>query len=538
MRSLLLRARSSLPVTLSLAAAAGLGIDTCRADGVSGAAAEKVAANPFPRRHGAAAVAGEPRFTRAQVLKNDGVDGRPMWITYRDGVYNVTKFHEIHPGGDLIKQAAGADVSVFWDYWGHHHHAPSVGKYLEQLRIGALTKEDQIDDVASMGEGNSKENDPYQAEPVRNRSFHTVFMERPWSSETLPDVLEKEGYLTSSEALYVRNHAPVPDCAWVPEGESESAYANNHEVSFEVNGGASSSMTTVAELKTRFGTETVTSILQCAGNRASEDIAATGPSGFNGTPFEHIKSGMVGNAEWTGIALSKVLSALYPSECKAALKDDEEYHVVFEGADGYSASTPLSRVLSRENGCLLVTEMNGKALSPDHGYPLRAFVPGVAGARSVKWLESVKLQKGPVDAPWNSYYYKDASAAQIQGLPLQSLIFGASRTQKKTSSGSSTVLSVTGVAYGGGSGNSIEKVEVSTDEGRSWSEATLKMEEKTRNRKHRDFGWVRWEAEVPAGAQTVCCRATDSASVTQPRISSKQRGYLFNGWSKFEIAAK
>ena len=205
-------------------------------------------------------------------------------------------------------------------------------------------------------------------------------MERPWSSETPPDVLEKEGYLTSNEALYVRNHAPVPDCAWVPEGESESAYANNHEVSFEVNGGASSSMTTVAELKTRFGTETVTSILQCAGNRASEDIAATGPSGFNGTPFEHIKAGMVGNAEWTGIALSKVLSALYPSECKAALKDDEEYHVVFEGADGYSASTPLSLVLSRENGCLLVTEMNGKALSPDHGYPLRAFVPGVAGA--------------------------------------------------------------------------------------------------------------------------------------------------------------
>ena len=76
-----------MPVTLSLAA--GLGIDTCRADGVSGAAAKKVAANPFPavmellrwRR---------PLFTRARVMKNDGVDGRPMWITYRDGVYDVT----------------------------------------------------------------------------------------------------------------------------------------------------------------------------------------------------------------------------------------------------------------------------------------------------------------------------------------------------------------------------------------------------------------------------------------------------------------
>ena len=57
---------------------------------------------------------------------------------------------------------------------------------------------------------------------------------------------------------------------------------------------------TIAQLEARFGAATVTSVLQCAGNRASEDIAATGPSGFTGTVFETITQGMVGNARWTG----------------------------------------------------------------------------------------------------------------------------------------------------------------------------------------------------------------------------------------------
>lgn len=536
MHRMLLRPRPFLALAslTGLGAAGSLPVEGLEVSHAEGAiSAQRVAAKPFPRRRGAARISGEPHFTREQVLRNDGVDGRPMWVTYRDGVYDVTKFHEIHPGGNLIKQAAGSDVSLFWDYWGHHHHAPSVGKYLEKLRIGSLKKEDQIDGD-TMGE--DKKDDPYSAEPPRERSLHTIFAERPFCSETPKDVLKKEGYLTSADALYVRNHAPVPDCAWVPEGESETAYSNNYEVTFEARGnnedGASASMT-IGELKARYGTETVTSILQCAGNRASEDIAATGPNGFTGTVFETITLGMCGNGEWTGIPLCDILPALFPVECKAALDGGgEEYHVVFEGADGYSSSTPLARVLKRENGCLLVTKMNGKPLSPDHGYPLRAFVPGNAGARSVKWLEVVSLQKSPVDAPWNSYYYKDAAASQIHDLPLQSLILGAQKVKNE----SKTVLSVTGVAYGGGSGNSIAKVEVSVDDGENWIEATLKAEEKAgTDQKHRDFGWVRWEAELPMQIKQVCCRATDSASQTQPRISPKQRGYLFNGWSKLEI---
>ena len=94
---------------------------------------------------------GEPTFTRAQVASNDGVEGRPMWVSYRGGVYDATEFRRIHPGGHIISQAAGADVSAFWDVWAHHHHAPKVGQYLKEIRIGALKeKDDEVRVVAGV----------------------------------------------------------------------------------------------------------------------------------------------------------------------------------------------------------------------------------------------------------------------------------------------------------------------------------------------------------------------------------------------------
>ena len=466
---------------------------------------------------------GEPQYTRAQVSVNDGTDGKRMWVTYKSGVYDISEFRKIHPGGYLIMQAAGTDVMEFWDRWAWHHEAPLVGSYLEKLRIGEL-----VDGVV---ESTDTAYDPYGSEPVRNKSIHTIFTERPFSSETTPAKLGAS-YLTSAEALYVRNHAPVPDVAWNEEGMTREEGCEEHELVFETESIDAASTHTITELRDKFGVTTITSILQCAGNRASEDIAATGPSGFSGGPYEKISCGMIGNLQWSGVLLSEILPCFYPEACK----DASNWHVVFEGADEYQSSTPLNRLLDRKNDCLIATEMNNEPLSPDHGYPARVVLPGVAGARNVKWLQSIKLSKNPSTMPWNEYYYKNSNLQHIQELPLQALVLGKSYYHRGLGKNKTVVLN--GVAYSGGTGNKIARVEVSTDNGKNWQEAQLKTEEVLKDGSRSHFGWVRWTASVVAptqGSSTVVCRATDSEGITQVEVSPKQKGYLFNGWSKMKI---
>jgi sulfite oxidase len=508
---------------------------------------DRAAAPPLERRPGARRVPGEPIYSIEQVSKADGVDGRPFWVTYRNGVYDITDFLEVHPGGGLIMQAAGADVGTFWDIWAHHHHAPKVGEWLEKLRIGTL-KED-----TDNGNGDY---DPYEDEPIRDRSVQRIFTERPYCSET-PNSELINSYLTSAEALYVRNHAPVPNSAFSPEGTGRAYHAKQHEIIFEImNSTTANSFSptsslksitkSIAELRKEFGITTITSVLQCAGNRASEDITATGPNGFSGSPYEKITQGMVGNAQWSGIRLSDILPCLFPDVCNEVKRHGGgEWHVVFEGADGYSASSPLTRVLDSKNDCILATDMNGMSLSPDHGYPVRAVLPGVAGARNVKWIQSISVQRKPVDAPWNEYYYKNSRAEQIQTLPLQSLILSHEvKKMKDTASNECMGIEIKGVAYSGGTGNAIAKVEVSADGGKTWSNASLKTHEVLKDGSQKNFGWVRWSAELEtkteggtgmAKTMTICCRATDSEGNSQMEVSDKQRGYLYNGWSKVNV---
>lgn len=58
----------------------------------------------------------------------------------------------------------------------------------------------------------------------------------------------------------------------------------------------------------------------------------------------------------------------------------------------YGASIPLSTAMSDRCDVILAYEMNGYPIPRDHGYPVRAFVPGTVGARCVKWLSKSQLK--------------------------------------------------------------------------------------------------------------------------------------------------
>jgi hypothetical protein len=121
------------------------------------------------------------------------------------------------------------------------------------------------------------------------------------------------------------------------------------------------------------------------------------PPSQNNTPFAAITNGMGGNVRWQGVWLHEVLRAMYPEECK----HPEGLHVLFDGADEYGASTPLTHVLDPQNDCMLATGMNNGPLLPDHGYPIRAVLPGIIGARNVKWVNSVRLARTSSESPWS-----------------------------------------------------------------------------------------------------------------------------------------
>ena len=64
---------------------------------------------------------------RQDVRKHYKAESR-VWMTYRNGVYDVTDFIAKHPGAQNIMLAAGGDVQPFWDIY-------SVHKGNEQARL-------------------------------------------------------------------------------------------------------------------------------------------------------------------------------------------------------------------------------------------------------------------------------------------------------------------------------------------------------------------------------------------------------------------
>ena len=81
------------------------------------------------RWHSVAESKAERTFSAEEVAARDGTDGRPLWVSFRGGVHDVTEFVKEHPGGRFIEQAAGGDVEGFWKYWFYHFHSPKVAEY-------------------------------------------------------------------------------------------------------------------------------------------------------------------------------------------------------------------------------------------------------------------------------------------------------------------------------------------------------------------------------------------------------------------------
>jgi sulfite oxidase len=335
----------------------------------------------------------------------------------------------------------------------------------------------------------------------------------------------RQAFVTPQECFFVRNHSVVPD-------------VDIHSYRLSVKGQVKVPLElSLEDLRAHFPASTVMSTLQCAGHRRNE-LAAYRP-----IPGEiPWRAETIGNAVWRGVTLREVLQA-------AGVRESVQ-HVSFLGLDAihkgrerieFGGSIPIEKAMSAE--VLLAYEMNGQPLSPHHGFPLRVLVPGYIGARSVKWLASIVLQ----DDPSTNYYqvraYKlfpphtqaenaDWTQGQMLGpLPLNSVIFRPTAGE---------LLEAGPISIGGyasaSEGHRIERVELSSDGGATWTHATLREQPQP-------WTWCFWEVTVPLGpgAHELIVRAWDSAGCTQPediRQVWNWKGYVNNAWHRVTVSVE
>lgn len=339
----------------------------------------------------------------------------------------------------------------------------------------------------------------------------------------VPASLLRETFITPYPHFYVRSHAPhIPE---INPATYRLAITGQVRVPLAL---------ALDTLKRDFAPVTVTATLQCAGNRRSE-LHAVRPM-----PGESVmwRDEAISTAEWTGVRLADVLS----------YAQADGLHVAFTSLDacekdgrtfGYGGSIPIDKALSPD--VLLAYAMNGEALQPVHGFPLRVVVPGYIAARSVKWLGTIHVQDLPSDNFFQSRDYKLFPPDVTGQMPVdwsQGEMLGGLRTDALiTAPGDGATLNagpvtVTGYAMPG-EGALITGVEISTDDGASWTAARLMTEPAA-------HVWAFWEAQItlPAGTHRLTVRAHDSLGSVQPATAADAwnfRGYMNNARHRVHV---
>jgi DMSO/TMAO reductase YedYZ molybdopterin-dependent catalytic subunit len=320
-----------------------------------------------------------------------------------------------------------------------------------------------------------------------------------------------DSYLTPSELFYVRSHFPAPTLNTESYRlQVEGAVRNPFSISYR-------------ELRD-MPSETRVATLECAGNGRVYLVPQV--------PGAQWELGAVGNAEWMGVPLAALL--------KRAGMEEDVCEVVLEGADRGSPAEPpvppgpisyvrsLRRHKATQPEVLIAYQMNGRDLSKDHGYPVRAIVPGHYGMASVKWLTSIRAVKEPFQGYWQTsdYGYWDYADGKPIRRPLGEMKVKSEITRPTVYERlvPNQPYTISGVSWAGEA--EIAEVAVSTDGGITWTEAEF-VDPAQRH------AWRRWKFDWTTpkrpGQYTLMARAQDAEGRAQPEQHDPSYGtYVIN----------
>lgn len=256
-------------------------------------------------------------------------------------------------------------------------------------------------------------------------------------------------------------------------------------------------------------------------SRPSRTLAVTMECAGNGRALLHPRSigqpwliEAVGTSEWTGTSLKGILD-------EAGI-GDKAVEILFTGLDQgvqsdivhyYQRSLTVDEATRDE--VLLAYGMNGEDLQPQHGYPLRLIVPGWYGMTSVKWLDRIEAIGEPFQGPQMDFYRytqgaddpgESANLIKVRALMIPPGIPDFLTRIRLVPAGPVTL---SGRAWAGRLG--VSRVEVSEDDGATWSKAQLEDPLSP-------YAWRGWYLlwEARPGTYNLCVRATDTEGNTQP----------------------
>jgi len=231
---------------------------------------------------------------------------------------------------------------------------------------------------------------------------------------------------------------------------------------------------TLDQLQRDFEPVELIAVCQCSGNR-------------RGLSDPHVPGvewgyGAMGNARWKGARLKDILA-------RAGLKK-ETVEIAFNGADratldatpNFIKSIPTWRGI--DDNTIVAYEMNGAPLPHWNGFPARIVVPGWTATYWVKQVVSIRALTQPLASFWMNTAYRipkgkfplvdrfvsqeSDTSTPITEMVVNSLITSLTEGQRFAAG---APVAVRGIAWDGGYG--IRRVDVSTDEGRTWERAEL-----------------------------------------------------------------
>jgi DMSO/TMAO reductase YedYZ molybdopterin-dependent catalytic subunit len=273
--------------------------------------------------------------------------------------------------------------------------------------------------------------------------------------------------------------------------------------------------------------KTIKTVLECAGNKRS----LFEPKVFG----EQWGKGAISQGAWKGVPLKALLEL-------AGVKDGAK-EVVVEGYDfgnrtdldhvfTFTRSLPITKALHPDT--IIAYEYNHQPIPFKHGFPLRLIVPQWYAMASVKWIKQITVINQNFTGPFQSidYVYYPHKETNKDARPVTTMKVN-STIQKPLDR---DILNtgkhfIKGIAWTGK--GTIRKVEISTDNGQTWSNA------KVDNRNKPGYEWVSWSHEwniEEKGEYTILSKATDSFSRVQPTSPLwNRKGYGYNAVDEITV---